>query len=257
MKRIVSISLLIVLFCGISVMLVSAGPQLPIAVDDDYDYLWCEIGCPFIGGPPNVMSNDYDPNGRPLTVELVSDPSHGTVSLEDDGSFTYDPEWFYLGEDSFTYCACNGQQYSKEACVTISIQPNFEAPRAVPDGYTVLPDSILYIPVSGVLANDGGVSYLPEQLCADLIEDPKHGNLCLNLDGSFTYAPFSGFTGTDEFLYVASPAWDVYAFSCYTPVTITVSDSNHCVPEFPGEVLILPGIILGIFAIAVRIQKRR
>ena len=254
MKRIVSVSLRILLFCGIGVMLVSAEPQPPIAVDDNYDYLWCEIGCPFIGGPPNVMSNDYDPNGRPLTVELVSNPSHGTVFLGDDGTFTYDPEWFFLGEDLFTYCAYNGQQYSEPACVTINVQPNFEAPCAVPDGYTVLPDTLLDIPVSGVLANDGGVTYNPEQLCADLIEGTKHGNLCLNLDGSFTYTPDPGFTGTDEFLYVASPAWDVYAFSCYTPVTIMVRDSNHCVPEFPGLFVIISGIILGMAFIAARMR---
>lgn len=253
MKKIVGILLLVVV-CG-CVSVVSAA-DAPVAVDDRYDYYWTQHGSPF-SVIPNLLSNDYDPSGLSLTVEVVSDPAHGSLTNYGDGTFFYEPDWYFLGEDTFMYRVWNGLQYSEAACVTIDVHPNFEAPRAVQDKYTAVRDTTLVVSTSeGVLANDGGVTYIPEQLCADLIKDPDHGTLSLNLDGSFEYTPDVGFAGTDEFCYVASPSWDPYAFSLYTPVTITVGDSVS-VPEFTGYIMVVPGIILALFGIAVSMRKRR
>src|SRR5439155_4481650 len=40
---------------------------------------------------PGVLANDTDVDGDPLTAILVASPTHGTLSLNSDGSFTYDP----------------------------------------------------------------------------------------------------------------------------------------------------------------------
>src|SRR5262249_49922947 len=52
----------------------------------------------------SVLSNDYSPNGS-LTASLVTGPSHGTLNLNADGSFTYTPAPNYNGPDSFVYQA--------------------------------------------------------------------------------------------------------------------------------------------------------
>ena len=40
---------------------------------------------------PGVLGNDTDPDGDPLTAVLVTGPSHGSLTLNADGSFTYTP----------------------------------------------------------------------------------------------------------------------------------------------------------------------
>src|SRR5207248_1125820 len=40
---------------------------------------------------PGVLANDSDADGDPLTAVLVSGPSHGTLTLASDGSFSYMP----------------------------------------------------------------------------------------------------------------------------------------------------------------------
>ena len=41
---------------------------------------------------PGVLTNDSDVDGDALSAVLVAGPAHGTVTLADDGSFTYTPD---------------------------------------------------------------------------------------------------------------------------------------------------------------------
>ncbi len=70
---------------------------------------------------PGVLGNDNDPNGDPITAVKQSDPSHGTVTLNSNGGFTYIPALNYFGSDSFTYKAYDGSLYSNLATVTITV----------------------------------------------------------------------------------------------------------------------------------------
>src|SRR2546426_5090804 len=54
---------------------------------------------------PGVLANDGDVDGDPLTAIVVSNPTHGSLTLNNDGSFTYVPALNYNGPDSFTYKA--------------------------------------------------------------------------------------------------------------------------------------------------------
>lgn len=56
----------------------------------------------------NVLLNDSDPNDLPLTAVLVDGPSLGTLSFHPDGTFTYTPSGLFVGSDTFTYYADNG-----------------------------------------------------------------------------------------------------------------------------------------------------
>ena len=55
-----------------------------------------------------VLTNDTSPAGHALTAVRVSGPSHGTLTLGANGSFTYMPAAGYSGPDSFTYTANDG-----------------------------------------------------------------------------------------------------------------------------------------------------
>jgi hypothetical protein len=52
----------------------------------------------------NVLTNDIGTNPRAI---LINRPTRGTLALNPDGTFTYQPVATYSGPDSFTYYACD------------------------------------------------------------------------------------------------------------------------------------------------------
>ncbi len=71
-----------------------------------------------------VLTNDSDPENQPLSVATprpVSPPSHGALTLNADGSFTYTPDAGYIGPDAFTYRATDGFMTSADTTVTIDV----------------------------------------------------------------------------------------------------------------------------------------
>jgi VCBS repeat-containing protein len=78
--------------------------------------------------PNGVLANDSDDDGDPLTAVLDSGPSHGTLNLNADGSFTYIPTDNFYGNDSFTYHANDGTGDSNTATVNITVNPVNDAP---------------------------------------------------------------------------------------------------------------------------------
>ncbi|MEZ4679727.1 MAG: Ig-like domain-containing protein [Caldilineaceae bacterium] len=65
-------------------------------------------------GNDSLVTNDLDPEGDPLTVTLVSGPTHGALQLVANGTFTYTHDGVSTGNDSFTYLASDGT-YNSEA----------------------------------------------------------------------------------------------------------------------------------------------
>ena len=59
-----------------------------------------------------VLAGATDADGDPLLATLVSGPSHGTLTLNVDGSFAYAPDAGYFGPDAFTFEAFDGTTYS-------------------------------------------------------------------------------------------------------------------------------------------------
>jgi hypothetical protein len=93
--------------------------------------------------PPGVLSNDTDDDGDVLSAELTSGPSHGTLTLLNNGTFTYQPEPGFLGTDSFTYVALDAELRSDPAEVTIVVSSTNVAPVGVADHYEIAQDSNL------------------------------------------------------------------------------------------------------------------
>jgi len=74
-------------------------------------------------GAPDVLGNDTDLEDDLLAAVLVSEASHGQVTLQPDGSFTYTPEANYTGPDSFSYLAHDGNADSEIVTVAITVTP--------------------------------------------------------------------------------------------------------------------------------------
>ncbi|MGH2747321.1 MAG: S8 family serine peptidase [Actinomycetota bacterium] len=70
----------------------------------------------------DVLANDSDADGDPLTVTNLTQPSNGAVVLNPDGTVTYTPNAGFVGSDSFTYTANDGTTDSNVATVSITVQ---------------------------------------------------------------------------------------------------------------------------------------
>ncbi len=99
----------------------SGATNAPPVASDDSSYTTGE-GQPLNVGAPGVLANDTDPEGATLTALKVTDPAHGTLTLNADGSFTYTPNAGFIGNDSFTYKANDGSNDSNVATVTITVR---------------------------------------------------------------------------------------------------------------------------------------
>src|SRR6185503_3781979 len=103
---------------------------------------------------PGVLRNDTDVDGPHLTAKLVTTTGHGTVTLDDSGSFVYTPAADFSGLDTFTYKASDGTADSNTATVGIYVVPTNRPPEARDDSYIVTQNNTLTIGPPGVLAND-------------------------------------------------------------------------------------------------------
>ncbi len=74
----------------------------------------------------SVIDNDNDT----LTYNVTSQPSNGSVSISNDGTYTYTPNANFNGIDSFSFTANDGINTSNEATVTITVNSVNDAPTA-------------------------------------------------------------------------------------------------------------------------------
>ncbi len=70
---------------------------------------------------PGVLGNDEDDDEDPLAAALVNTVGHGSLTLNEDGSFSYTPAAGSSGSDSFTYSAGDGQAVSNTATVIVTV----------------------------------------------------------------------------------------------------------------------------------------
>ena len=101
----------------------------------------------------DVLANDRDDEGDPLTITRTSTSGHGTVSLRPEG-IRYDPNSGFTGNDEFTYTVIDGYGGTSTATVRIVVtapQTRNRPPLAVDDRATVRAGRHVIIPV---LAND-------------------------------------------------------------------------------------------------------
>jgi VCBS repeat-containing protein len=146
----------------------------------------------------NVLSNDSDVDEDQLMARLLIPPSHGMLTLKEDGSFEYLPEANFNGIDSFIYEVSDGT-VTEMATATLTIKSVNDAPVAKSDAFTTDEDAF----ASGnVLTNDSDVDR--NALMTSLVTNADNGTITLHKNGSFEYRPNENFNGSDSFTYSVS-----------------------------------------------------
>jgi immune inhibitor A len=193
----------------VSVTVTGAANRAPVANDD--------AGTTVESQPAtiDVLGNDTDPDGDALLVAAVSAPARGTAVSNGDGTITYTPDAGYVGSDGFTYTASDGRGGTDTAAVSITVTqaPN-RPPNAVNDSVSTTRDVAVRI---NVVANDSDPD--GNSLFVSSAGDAPHGTTVDNGDGTITYTPDAGFTGTDSFSYAIT---DGHGGSDTAAVTVTV-----------------------------------
>ena len=154
-----------------------------------------------------VLAND---SGTGVSVVSNTQPAHGTATVQPDGSYTYTPAAGFSGTDSFTYTAKDSSGQTATSTVTVTVKPSAADDTVTARaGRTATADA-----ATGLLSNDGGSG-----LTVTGHTDPAHGTLVLGKDGSYSYTPAQGFSGTDSFTYTAT---DGNGTTTTATVTVTV-----------------------------------
>jgi hypothetical protein len=274
---------------------------------------------------PGILTNDSDPDGNTLTVQLQTNVAQGTLNLNSNGSFIYTPPTGLSGPVTFSYRANDGQlsnNLSNIATVTITIdpptnvaptanagppqnvnvgtlvtldgrgssdpdsgpsplsfawrqigtpavvlagantaQPSFtpaiagaytfeltvsdgqasaaatvqivvvqpnRAPVASDESYSTQANTPLNVAAPGVLGNDSDAD--GNSLSAQIQTGPTQGSLLLNPNGSFTYTPAPGFSGSVNFSYRANDGQVANNLSNVATVTINVTQAPNVGP---------------------------
>jgi hypothetical protein len=170
---------------------------------------------------PGVLANDTLPAGPIWDITIVS-TSYGGITLDQDGSFPYQPPTNWIGTDFFVYQIAaetastigpDAQHAAGEVPIlsdtaTVTITVTDAAPIAVDDAYATDQDTELTVDAPGVLANDSDPDGDP-LIITSLLTGPTNGSVNLDLaTGGFTYIPHEGFVGTDSFSYVLDDVHD-------------------------------------------------
>jgi gliding motility-associated-like protein len=181
----------------------------PVAVDDTVS---TNEDVPVI---ISVLQNDTDPDGDPLIITDNTNPTNGTIVLNEDGTITYTPNPDFNGEDSFTYTISDGNGGTATATVTITVNSVNDAPVAVDDTAEVDEDNSVTV---SVLDNDTDVD--EDDLTVTETSTPSNGTAVINENGTITYTPNPDFNGEDSFTYTIS---DGNGGTATATVTITVN----------------------------------
>src|SRR3989441_244669 len=144
------------------------------------------------------------------TLFRSSDPAHGSVTLNADGTFSYSHDGSETTSDSFTYKTCdngttNGSPDPKRrgtATASVTVTPDSDAAVKSDDvdigGRSSIKKEIDSTAAS-VLANDTDAE--ANTLTATKHSDPAHGSVTLNANGTFSYSHDGSETATDSFTY--------------------------------------------------------
>ena len=127
----------------------------PVANDDSFV---TDEDTAFSGSVASGPGADSDPDGDDLTFSQLSNPDHGVVTFNSDGSFSYTPTDDYNGSDSFTYTATDADGATATATVNIEIISVNDGPEAnvAIDDQTNFDSDVVSVDVSGNFSDVDG-----------------------------------------------------------------------------------------------------
>lgn len=174
---------------------VPMADDLAYTTDEDVPLIVDDVGDGLLGSASGFDTSD-------LTITMTTTPIAGTIEINDDGTFRYEPGENATGTDALKYTVSDGTN-SVNVTASITLTPVNDAPLAGADTFGVRQGATLSLDAEqGVLRNDSDID--SSDLTATLGDGPAHGSITLSDDGSFVYTPDADFVGSDTFTYTVS-----------------------------------------------------
>jgi hypothetical protein len=166
-----------------------------------------------------LLANDSDPDGDPLTVTGCGGAVNGSVS-RGSGSCTFTPNPNFSGTGSYTYTISDGQGGTDTATVTVTVTAGNDQPTANNDTATTSEDTPVTTTDAVLLANDSDPDGNPLTVtgCGGAV----NGSVSRG-SGSCTFTPNPNFSGTGSYTYTIS---DGQGGTDIATVTVTVTAGN-------------------------------
>ncbi|GEM_PF-2591862 len=169
------------------------------------------------GNVIDVLVNDSDLEGDSLTLQSVTQPAHGSVSIAANKA-SYTPASGYSGEDSFEYTVFDSRGGSDSAVVSITVTSFNSAPIAIDDSFSVNEDSNNN--AMNVLSND--TDFDGDDISITVVTQGANGTVDFSVS-SVSYTPDTNFYGEDSFSYTIS---DGKGGTDSATVSVTVTNVN-------------------------------
>jgi uncharacterized repeat protein (TIGR01451 family) len=215
--------------------------HIPFATDDAIEVapgVWQSALVGDLSTIDSVIDNDVDPDGDALTASKLTDPSHGSLTLNADGTFVYqndaaDP----ATSDVFLYAVCD----SHGACdhgtvsITVSATANDRLPIVVDDAIQVAPGQSITSLIGDLNSIDSLLDNDRDPDTGDTLTALKmspllnaSGDFVLNADGTFQYQNTDLLASSDILLYEACDE----SGGCTSGV-VTISINNNPLDRAP------------------------
>jgi hypothetical protein len=168
--------------------------------------------------PIDVISNVFDPEGDAITITNVTQPSHGNVSLNPNGTITYTPDPDFNGEDSFEFTVDDGNGGSTTGTVVVTIVPVNDVPQSSNSSVSGDEDSTWSFQLNSTDADGDSMTFtlasIPMQGTAAIVDSAA---------GIVEFTPDLNYNGPDALTFHAT---DGTADSAIATVSITVNPVN-------------------------------
>jgi VCBS repeat-containing protein len=170
-----------------------------------------------------------DPEEINLIFSLLSESQNGTIGFNNDGTFQYNPNINFYGNDAISVEVCDSENGCNVATFVFQILPLNDAPQTQNTQLTLLEDTAIQGSLSS-LANDAD----EEALIFTLVENAQHGTFVIHSNGGFTYAPSAQFFGQDSVLFAAcdgaascDSSWIVFTISLINDAPVVYNEEQQ------------------------------
>jgi large repetitive protein len=152
-----------------------------------------------------LLANDSDIDNPLSDLKIVSAGSatHGSVTLNADGSLTFVPDLNYFGPASFVYTVSDGSGGFTMGTASLNIAPVNDAPVATGDAITLNEDTVAHFSITSLLANDSDVDNAHSDLAITGVSSAVGGTVQMT-NGEIVFTPTLNFNGHASFQYTVS-----------------------------------------------------